>query len=117
MKFANYTDNDPIETQEWREALDAVIDHKGNERAQYLLKKTVDHAHLAGVEPIGLNRSPYLNTIPVHREKDYPGDQEIEHNLRSMMRWNAMAMVVRANKKPAEPGGHIASFQSSATML
>ncbi len=116
MKFADYTDNDPIETQEWREALDAVIDHKGNERAQYLLKRTVDHAYLAGVDPVDLHRSPYLNTIPVHREKDYPGNQEIEHNLRSMMRWNAMAMVVRANKKPAEPGGHIASFQSSATM-
>lgn len=116
MKFADYSDNDPIETQEWREALDAVIDHKGNERAQYLLKRTVDHAYLAGVNPVDLNRSPYLNTIPVHREKEYPGNQEIEHNLRSMIRWNAMAMVVRANKKPAEPGGHIASFQSSATM-
>ena len=116
MKFANYSDTDPIETQEWREALDAVIDHKGNERAQYILKRTVDHAYLAGVDPVDLNRSPYLNTIPVHREKDYPGNQAIEHNLRSMMRWNAMAMVVRANKKPAEPGGHIASFQSSATM-
>ena len=111
----NYTDNDPLETQEWEESIDVVVERAGADRARYLLKKAVDKAYAAGTEPPDTNHTPYLNTIPVHREKPYPGDLELEHNLRAYVRWNAAAMVVRANKKPAEPGGHIASFQSSAT--
>ena len=116
MSNSQYPDIDPAETQEWEEAIDVVIERTDTERARYLLKKTIDKAYAAGAEPPNTSRTPYLNTIPVAREKSYPGDLDIEHRLRAYIRWNAAAMVVRANKKPAEPGGHIASFQSSATL-
>lgn len=109
-------DTDPLETEEWEESIDVVVERAGTDRARYLLKKTVDKAYAAGAEPPDTNHTPYLNTIPSHREHPYPGDLDVEHRLRAYIRWNAAAMVVRANKKPAEPGGHIASFQSSATM-
>ena len=116
MSLEQYADNDPLETQEWEESIDVVVEKAGTDRARYLLKKTVDKAYAAGAEPPNTNRTPYLNSIPSHREKPYPGDLSIEQRLQAYIRWNAAAMVVRANKKPAEPGGHIASFQSSATM-
>ncbi|MDX1654864.1 MAG: pyruvate dehydrogenase (acetyl-transferring), homodimeric type, partial [Candidatus Competibacteraceae bacterium] len=116
MAFENYNDTDPQETREWQEAIDVVVEKEGSERARYLLHKTVRKAYEIGTEPPDTNHTPYLNTIPPHKEAKIPGDIELQQRLLSYIRWNAMAMVVRANKKPAEPGGHIASFQSSAVM-
>ena len=116
MGFENYNDPDPQETQEWQEALDVVVERLGPERATWLLHQSLEQAYRAGVELPDSTRTPYLNTIPAHLEAKYPGDMEIQQRLTAYIRWNAMAMVVRANKKPAEPGGHIASFQSSAVM-
>jgi pyruvate dehydrogenase E1 component len=113
---SNDTDIDPQETMEWQEAIDVVLEREGPERAGFLIRKTIDKATAGGAEPPDCSRTPYLNTIPVNREPPLPGDPEIEARLRDMVRWNAMAMVVRANRKPASPGGHIASFQSSAVL-
>ncbi len=108
-------DLDPQETSEWQEAIDVVIEREGAERARYLLNRAIDAAYEAGVEP-PRNNTPYVNTIPADQQPAYPGDLETERNILRALRWNATAMVVRANRKPAEPGGHIASFQSSAIM-
>ncbi len=111
-----YRDTDPQETQEWLEAIDVVVEREGTERAKFLIKKTIDKATAAGTEPPDCSRTPYLNSIPVSREPSLPGNPDVERRLRDIIRWNAMAMVVRANRKPASPGGHIASFQSSAVL-
>ena len=111
-----YRDTDPQETQEWLEAIDVVVEREGTERAKFLIKKTIDKATAAGTEPPDCSRTPYLNSIPVSREPALPGNPDVERRLRDIIRWNAMAMVVRANRKPASPGGHIASFQSSAVL-
>jgi pyruvate dehydrogenase E1 component len=116
MNFTDYVDPDPQETEEWEEAMDVVVERIGAERAQYLLKRTFDKSYEAGVEPPATTRTPYLNTIPVAQQPAYPGDLEQERAILRALRWNAVAMVVRANKKPAEPGGHIASYQSSAVL-
>lgn len=110
-----YHDIDPQETGEWQEAIDVVIEREGADRARYLLDKAIDAAYEAGVEPPD-SRTSYVNTIPADQQPAYPGDLETERNILRALRWNATAMVVKANRKPAEPGGHIASFQSSAIM-
>ena len=109
-------DVDPQETAEWEESIDVVAERDGAGRAQFLLHKTFDKALLAGVEPPNTSRTPYVNSIPADRQPAYPGNLELERHILRALRWNATAMVVRANRKPAEPGGHIASFQSSAIM-
>jgi pyruvate dehydrogenase E1 component len=109
-------DVDPLETQEWQEAVDVVIEREGPRRAQFLITKTIEKAYAGGAEPPDCSRTPYLNSIPINREAQLPGDPEVEKQLRHLVRWNAMAMVVRVNRKPASPGGHIASFQSSAVL-
>ncbi len=109
-------DLDPQETSEWEEAIDVVVERDGSERAQYLLRKTIHKAFQAGVEPPDTVHTPYVNTIPLENQPPYPGDLETERKILRALRWNATAMVVNANRKPAEPGGHIASFQSSAIM-
>lgn len=111
----NFQDLDPQETLEWQEAIDVVVERFGAERAEFLIRKTIEQASEAGVQPTVVN-TPYINTIPTNQQPAYPGDLDIERNLLRALRWNATAMVVRANRKPAEPGGHIASFQSSAIM-
>jgi pyruvate dehydrogenase E1 component len=109
-------DVDPQETREWLEALDSVLEHEGPERAQFLLERLVQKARNAGAYiPYNANTA-YMNTIPFGQEARSPGDAEIEHKIRSLVRWNAMAMVVRANKESSELGGHIASFASAATL-
>jgi len=116
MTIAPDPDKDPQETQEWLESLEAVIEREGVERAHYLLEKLIDKARRSGAYlPYSANTA-YLNTIPAHREERSPGDPAVEWRLRSLIRWNAMAMVVKANKKSSELGGHIASFASSATL-
>jgi len=111
-----YRDVDPQETREWQEAIDVVLEREGPERAKYLLKQAVDKAAAGGAEPPDAAHTPYLNTISVAREPELPGNPQVEERLRDAVRWNAAAMVVRANKKPAAPGGHIASYQSSAVL-
>ncbi|MGJ7498141.1 pyruvate dehydrogenase (acetyl-transferring), homodimeric type [Variovorax sp. RT4R15] len=109
-------DLDPTETNEWLEALGAVQQHRGNERTNFLLNRLVDEGRREGVfVPRSLNTA-YKNTIPPEQEEKSPGDREIEHRLRSIIRWNAMAIILRANKDSSELGGHIASFQSAATL-
>ena len=109
-------DIDPLETSEWEESIDVVVERDGAGRAQYLLRKAIDKAYDAGVQPPDTNHTPYINSIPVENQPPYPGNLELERHILRALRWNAMAMVVSANRKPAEPGGHIASFQSSAIM-
>ncbi len=112
----NIPDVDPEETQEWLESIDSVLDRDGVERAHYLLETLVDKARRSGAYlPYSANTA-YLNTIPATREKHTPGDPAIEWRIRSLVRWNALAMVVQANRKSTELGGHIASFASAATL-
>ncbi len=109
-------DLDPQETEEWVEAMEAVVERDGFERAQFLLRELADHAVLSGAgSPYSAN-TPYLNTIPPELEVRSKGDQELEHKIRSIIRWNAAVMVMRANRDSSDLGGHIASFASSATL-
>ncbi|MCB1877588.1 MAG: pyruvate dehydrogenase (acetyl-transferring), homodimeric type, partial [Chromatiales bacterium] len=110
-------DIDPEETQEWLEALESVLEREGVERAHFLLEKMVDKARRSGAYlPYSANTA-YVNTIPVHKQAHLPGDNSMEARIRSIVRWNAMAMVVQANRKSSELGGHIASFASAATLF
>ncbi len=109
-------DIDAIETQEWVDALESVIENEGVERAHFLLEQMIDKARRSGANlPYSANTA-YVNTIPTHLEEPLPGDAAIEDRIRSYIRWNAMAMVVKANRKSTELGGHIASFASAATL-
>ena len=109
-------DNDPAETREWRQALDSVLAFEGPERAEFLLEALADEARRKGALVPYTANTPYLNTIPPAQEARHPGDRGIEHRIRSLIRWNALATVLRANKESSELGGHIASFQSAATL-
>ncbi len=114
--MASLPDHDPQETQEWLESLQSVLDKEGAERAHFLLEQLIHHARLAGDDmPISAT-TPYLNTIPLDKEERSPGNKELEHRIRALMRWNAMAIVLNANKESSELGGHIASFASAATL-
>ena len=113
----NGSDIDPIETKEWLDSLDAVITKDGSDRAHYLLKKLIDEAYKEGSNRPLTRITPYINTIPVESEIKSPGDQNIERRIRSLIRWNAAAMVVKANKKNPELGGHIGTFASAATLF
>ncbi len=109
-------DSDPQETREWLDALEAVIEEVGPERAHFLIEKLIKLGHRAGINiPYSAN-TDYLNTIPVDRQPLAPGDYAIENRIRSYIRWNALAMVLRANKGDSNLGGHIASFASAATL-
>jgi pyruvate dehydrogenase E1 component len=110
------SDPDPVESQEWLEALNSVVEFEGTERAQFLLKLLVDKAHEAGAKLPFTANTGYLNTIPTRQQVPSPGDPAIEWRIRSLTRWNAMATVLRANRVTSELGGHIASFASSATL-
>jgi pyruvate dehydrogenase E1 component len=109
-------DIDPIETEEWLDAFHAVLHHRGKQRAQFLLDKLVAKAGQSGVMTPYALTTPYRNTIPREAEPPYPGDVFMERRIRSIIRWNALAMVMRANKDSSDIGGHIASFSSSATL-
>ncbi len=110
-------DLDPLETSEWVEALDDIIDQAGPVRAGYLLNRLMERAANFGVQPPLRWNTPYVNTINVDDEVVYPGDRAIERVIKSLVRWNAAAMVVRANKYDANIGGHIATYASLATLL
>ncbi|MCO6428520.1 pyruvate dehydrogenase (acetyl-transferring), homodimeric type [Nitrosomonas communis] len=111
----NSQDIDPQETQEWLDALESVLTNEGTERAHYLLERLVEKARRSGAYlPYSANTA-YINTIPSGKEERSPGNHAIEHRIRSYVRWNAMAMVARANRN-TNVGGHIASFASAATL-
>jgi len=109
-------DSDPIETQEWLEALDSVLELEGSERAAFLLQSLLEKARGAGC-PVGESlNTPYKNTIPVEKEAKIPGDQAMERRIRSLVRWNAVAMVIRAGRIDPDLGGHLGTFASAATL-
>ncbi|WP_224973187.1 pyruvate dehydrogenase (acetyl-transferring), homodimeric type [Acinetobacter oleivorans] len=110
-----YGDSDAQETQEWQDAFDSVLQHMGTERAAFLLEKLYQQA-IAKHVPIQRLNTPYLNTISVEEQPAMPGDQDMERRIRALIRWNALAMVLRANKTGDDLGGHLASFASSATL-
>jgi pyruvate dehydrogenase E1 component len=110
------TDIDPAETEEWLDALGSVLEFEGGDRAHYLLDRLIEEGRQRGAPVPYSITTPYVNTIPVARQPAYPGDLATEWRIRSMNRWNAIAMVLRANKESSELGGHIASFQSAATL-
>jgi pyruvate dehydrogenase E1 component len=109
-------DTDPVETREWLDALDAVLQTQGEERGQFLLSQLKNKAVRSGVEIPFTANTPYINTIPLSRQPLFPGNREMERRIKSLIRWNAMAMVVHANKEDSTIGGHIATFASSATL-
>ena len=109
-------DIDPSETQEWLDSLRAVVKTDGSSRAGYLLKKVIDEAYTQGLILPDTRTTPYINTIPSAADIRSPGDQNIERKIRAYIRWNAAAMVVKANKKNPELGGHIGTFASAATL-
>jgi pyruvate dehydrogenase E1 component len=113
---AHADDVDPAETQEWLESIDSVLRTYGPERAHFLLEQMIDHARRSGAYLPYSPNTAYLNTIPTGQEPVYPGDRAIEKRLEAYIRWNAMAMVVQANRKSSEYGGHIATYASSATL-
>jgi pyruvate dehydrogenase E1 component len=109
-------DVDPLETQEWLESIDAVLKVHGPERAHYLLERLIDHSRRAGSHLPFKPNTAYVNTISAAHEKNYPGNRALERRLEAYIRWNAMAMVVAANRQNSEYGGHIATYASSATL-
>lgn len=114
--MAGTSDIDPQETDEWLEAIESLIEVEGLDRTHYLLERLIDKARQSGAYlPYSANTA-YINTIPAHKEQYTPGDPALEWRIRSINRWNAMAMVVKANRKNAELGGHIASYASAATL-
>ena len=113
---AKANDLDPVETREWIDALAAVLAIDGDERAHFLIEELIDHARRAGMQIPYRPHTTYVNTIPVSSERISPGDASLEWRIRSLIRWNALAMVVRANRTSSELGGHIASFASAATL-
>ncbi|NIA00320.1 pyruvate dehydrogenase (acetyl-transferring), homodimeric type [Massilia sp. CCM 8734] len=117
LTAAAANDPDTLETKEWLDALEAVIENEGTDRAHYLMERMVDLARRRGAHIPFSSNTAYVNTIPTHLEEHCPGNLEYEERLRSWMRWNAMAMVVKANRADGDLGGHISSFASLANML
>ena len=113
---ADSVDIDSAETQEWLASLDYVLQSKGPERVQFLIEQLRDRAAEDGIQCAQDTRTPYVNTIPRKDQPAFPGNRELERRIKSIVRWNAMAMVVRANKRPGGVGGHISTFASSATL-
>ena len=114
--MAKAADIDPLETREWLDSLHAVLQHNGSERASFLIGELNDAAQGAGLgAPFAIN-TPYINTLSADRGEHASWDRDIEHRIRSIIRWNALAIILRANKHSSELGGHIASFQSAATL-
>ena len=109
-------DTDPVETKEWLDSIDAVIDTHGKTRARFLLSKLLERARASQVSFPATVSTPYVNTIPREQEPWFPGDEHIERRIRAYIRWNAAVMVVNANKQADGIGGHLATFASSASL-
>ncbi|SDL41050.1 pyruvate dehydrogenase E1 component [Modicisalibacter muralis] len=116
MSLEAREDLDPTETTEWLESLESVLDREGEERAQYLMSRLADRFRRDGMQVPFSVTTPHRNSIPVHREARMPGDLFMERRIRSLIRWNMAAQVIRANKKHKGLGGHLASYMSSATL-
>ncbi len=116
-QFPAANDPDALETQEWLDALEAVLEREGPERAHFLLERLIDKARRSGAYIPFSPNTAYINTIPPHLEERSPGDYALEERIRSYCRWNAMVMVARANRNDDELGGHIASFASVGTLF
>ena len=110
-------DSDPAETAEWRDALQALVQAEGSERAGYVLDNLLGHAASLGLRANSQTRTAYLNTIPADEEPPFPGNLAVEERIARINRWNALAMVVRANQAHGELGGHIASYASAADLF
>jgi pyruvate dehydrogenase complex dehydrogenase (E1) component len=108
---------DPEETREWIEALDAVVERQGPDRARSLLEDLLRHAGRKSIAPDLLLSTPYVNTIPVSEEPPYPGDEDLEKRIRAIVRWNAVVMVLRAGRVVPNIGGHLATYASAATLF
>jgi pyruvate dehydrogenase E1 component len=117
LKTKGNGDVDTAETREWLESLEAVLQSEGSDRARFLLSQLKHKAERSGVEIPFTANTPYINTIPRDRQSPYPGSREIERRLKSLIRWNAMAMVVRANKHDPGIGGHISTYASAANLF
>ena len=115
-EHSRFDDLDPVETREWLESIDSVLKTHGPDRAHFLLDKMIDFARRSGAYLPYSPNTAYLNTIATGQQPEYPGDRSIERRLEAYLRWNAMAMVVQANRESSEYGGHIASYASSATL-
>src|SRR5437763_10049887 len=113
----NPPDSDPVETREWLDAFDALVQSEGRERATFLLRKLLDHARARRVPLPPVLNTPYKNSIALADQAPFPGNLELEQRISSIVRWNALAMVVRANRAHAELGGHIASYASAADLF
>ncbi|KTS37376.1 pyruvate dehydrogenase [Methylobacterium indicum] len=109
-------DLDPVETQEWLDSLDGVLEVEGPDRAHFLIEQVIEGARKKGAPVPYSANTAYVNTIPADKQPPHPGDRAIEHRIRSAIRWNAIAIILRNNKDSSELGGHIASFQSAATL-
>jgi pyruvate dehydrogenase E1 component len=109
-------DSDPVETREWLESIDSVLRAHGAERAHYLLERVIDHTRRSGAYLPFRPNTAYVNSIAAVQEKEYPGDRALERRIEAYIRWNAMAMVVQANRQSSEYGGHIATYASAATL-
>jgi len=109
-------DQDPVETQEWLQALESVIREEGAERALFLLRQVLNYANQQGLKTGARLATPYVNTIPPEAEPAFPGDEKLEERITALLRWNAIAMVLRAGKKAPELGGHLATYASAATI-
>ncbi len=114
--FSPFDDMDITETREWLESIDSVLKTHGPERAHFLLNQMIDHARRSGAYLPYSPNTAYLNTISKGRQPEYPGDRSVERRIEAYLRWNAMAMVVQANRVSTEYGGHISSYASSATL-
>ena len=112
----NYQDTDPQETQEWIDSIKSILKNEGIERTHFIIEKLLEFSRRNGVRLPYSAHTDYVNTIPASQQEPYPGDREIERRIKSLIRWNAMAMVVRANQEHHGIGGHISSFSSAATL-
>jgi pyruvate dehydrogenase E1 component len=117
MAGENNHDHDRVETQEWIESLQSVAEASGPDRASFLLGQLIEWGQRNGVAAPFTANSPYINTIPSEQQPPYPGDRKIERRIKSLIRWNAMAMVIRGNRRSPGIGGHISTFASAATLL
>ena len=112
-----WSDNDPVETREWLDALASLIKHEGKERAQFILQQLLAEAEKKGLEGGAAQLvTPFVNTIPVEKQPEYPGNLELEAVIEAIIRWNAIAMVLIAKNEAGGVGGHLSSFASIATL-
>jgi len=114
--MSNYKDQDPQETQEWIESIEDALEEHGYERTRFLLETLIDYAQSKGARLPFNTSTPFLNTILPNQQPEYPGDRKIERRIKSIVRWNAMAMVTKANKESPGIGGHISTYASAATI-